>query len=387
MADIVETAARAGSFTTLVAAVRAAGLTDTLEGPGPFTVFAPTDAAFAHLPPGALEALLADTTRLTHVLTYHVVPGKVTASDVLGLDRLRTLGGPDLAVDATDRLRVGEASVLRPDVEADNGVIHVIDTVLLPPGPATLPQTGGGGRSRGRRLAAAGPPAPGGARPAAPLPGQGPPGRQALAGDPEPAGRAGWWHRAALDGGGCGAVRGVRAVCGGREEAGRTMDGRRLRSLAGGLGLGALAFGAAPVVAPGAFGRVFGIAVAGPPVATAIRSVGVRDVVLGAGLWWAAASGGGYAPWLLARAVTGAGDALAVGAAALAGARDRRFLLLGVLALGAAGVGAGLYREVRSAPGGAKPRPASPGDDVPRGARHGSHDGEGGDGRDSREVA
>jgi hypothetical protein len=130
------------------------------------------------------------------------------------------------------------------------------------------------------------------------------------------------------------------------------MDSQHLRSLAGGLGLGALAFGAVPVVAPRAFGRVFGIAVPDPPMATAIRSAGVRDVVLGAGLWWAAASGGRYAPWLLARAATDAGDALAVGAAVLSGARDRRFLALGVLALGAAGVGAGLYRESRRAPGG-----------------------------------
>jgi hypothetical protein len=130
------------------------------------------------------------------------------------------------------------------------------------------------------------------------------------------------------------------------------MDSQRLRALAGGLGLGALAFGAVPVCAPRAFGRVCGIAVPDPPAATAIRSVGVRDVVLGAGLWWAAAGGAGYAPWLLARAVTDAGDALAVGAAVLAGARDRRFLALGILALGAAGVGAGLYHAARSAPGG-----------------------------------
>jgi hypothetical protein len=96
---------------------------------------------------------------------------------------------------------------------------------------------------------------------------------------------------------------------------------------------------------------VFGIAVPDPMVAAAVRSVGVRDIVLGIGLWWAASSGGGYAPWLLARAVADGGDALAVGAAALAGARDRRFLALGLLALGAAGAGAGLYREALGAPG------------------------------------
>jgi hypothetical protein len=131
------------------------------------------------------------------------------------------------------------------------------------------------------------------------------------------------------------------------------MEGGRLRSLAAGLGLGALAFGIPPVFAPRAFGRAFGIVAPDPPVATAIRSVGVRDVVLGAGLFWAAARGGKYAPWLLARAVTDAGDALAVGAAVLAGARERRFLALGALALGAAAVGAGLYRDARRAPGGA----------------------------------
>ncbi|MEZ4400804.1 MAG: fasciclin domain-containing protein [Kofleriaceae bacterium] len=131
-ADIVDTAVAAGSFTTLVAAVKAAGLVDTLKGPGPFTVFAPTDEAFAKLPPGTVEALLADKAALTKVLTYHVVAGDVRAAQVAGMTSATTLQGGTLAIDASAGVRVNDATVIKADVVAANGVIHVIDTVLLP---------------------------------------------------------------------------------------------------------------------------------------------------------------------------------------------------------------------------------------------------------------
>jgi uncharacterized surface protein with fasciclin (FAS1) repeats len=132
MADLVETAAQAGSFETLAAALQAAGLADALKGPGPFTVFAPTDAAFAKLPAGTVESLLADRPRLADALTYHVVPGKVMAAEVIGLTEAQTVQGRALPIDARDGVRVGDARVVRPDIQADNGVIHVIDAVLLP---------------------------------------------------------------------------------------------------------------------------------------------------------------------------------------------------------------------------------------------------------------
>ncbi len=132
-ADIVDTAIAAGSFTTLVTAVKAAGLVDTLKGDGPFTVFAPTDAAFAKLPPGTVEALLADKAKLTAVLTYHVVAGRVTAADVAGLRQATTLQGGTLAIDTSNGVKINGATVTTADVMASNGVIHVIDTVLLPP--------------------------------------------------------------------------------------------------------------------------------------------------------------------------------------------------------------------------------------------------------------
>jgi uncharacterized surface protein with fasciclin (FAS1) repeats len=132
MADLVDTAVQNGSFTTLAAALQAAGLVETLKGPGPFTVFAPTDAAFAKLPPGTVERLLADPAALTAVLTYHVVPGRVLAQDVLGLTAATTVQGQRLAIDAWDSVTVGGAAVVTPDIMADNGVIHVIDGVLLP---------------------------------------------------------------------------------------------------------------------------------------------------------------------------------------------------------------------------------------------------------------
>ena len=136
MADIVDTAVAAGDFGTLVAAVTAAGLVDTLKSEGPFTVFAPADSAFAALPEGAVDGLLADPEgALTDVLLYHVVPGKVMAADVLGLDgqMVETVGGGMLAVTVEgDSVLINGIKVVAPDIETSNGVIHVIDGVLLP---------------------------------------------------------------------------------------------------------------------------------------------------------------------------------------------------------------------------------------------------------------
>jgi len=131
--DIVDTAVAAGSFKTLVAAIQAAGLVDTLKGEGPFTVFAPTDAAFAKLPKGTVEGLLKDKAALTKILTYHVVAGKVMASQVVKLDQAKTLEGQSLKISTkAGEVRVGSALVTQADIETRNGVIHVIDTVLLP---------------------------------------------------------------------------------------------------------------------------------------------------------------------------------------------------------------------------------------------------------------
>jgi uncharacterized surface protein with fasciclin (FAS1) repeats len=130
--DIVDVAVAAGSFKTLAAALQAAELVDTLKGDGPFTVFAPTDDAFAKIPEAQLEALLADKEQLTAVLTYHVVPGKVMAADVVGLDSATTVQGGSLTIDTTDGVKVDGANVVKTDIEASNGVIHVIDTVLMP---------------------------------------------------------------------------------------------------------------------------------------------------------------------------------------------------------------------------------------------------------------
>ena len=140
--DIVGVAIEAGSFTTLVAALKAAGLVETLQGKGPFTVFAPTDAAFAKLPKGTVEALLADKAQLTAILTYHVVPGKVTAADVIrmGSANPATVNGQTLAVAVMGgKVKVNDATVVTADVMATNGVIHVIDTVVLPK-KAEVPQ-------------------------------------------------------------------------------------------------------------------------------------------------------------------------------------------------------------------------------------------------------
>ena len=132
MADIVDTAVSAGSFTTLVAAVQAAGLVDTLKGAGPFTVFAPTDEAFAKLPEGTVEALLKDIPKLTKILTYHVVSGKVLAADVVKLTSAKTVEGSEVKIDASNGVKINDSTVTTADVAADNGVIHIIDSVLLP---------------------------------------------------------------------------------------------------------------------------------------------------------------------------------------------------------------------------------------------------------------
>ena len=132
MADIVDTAVAAGSFTTLAAALTAAGLVDTLKGAGPFTVFAPTDDAFKKLPAGTVDGLLKDIPQLTKVLTYHVVPGAVLSSDITGMMSPKTVEGGTLHIDPTHGVKVNNATVTKADIQCDNGVIHVIDTVLLP---------------------------------------------------------------------------------------------------------------------------------------------------------------------------------------------------------------------------------------------------------------
>jgi len=135
-ADIVDTAVSAGSFNTLVAAVQAAGLVDTLKGEGPFTVFAPTDEAFAKLPAGTVEDLLKpeNKDKLVSILTYHVVPGKVMAADIAGKEMgAKTVQGSEAMINATgDAVMIDGAKVTQADVAADNGVIHVIDTVIMP---------------------------------------------------------------------------------------------------------------------------------------------------------------------------------------------------------------------------------------------------------------
>lgn len=133
--DLVETAVAAGQFKTLAAALSAAGLVDTLKGKGPFTVFAPTDAAFAALPPGTVESLLepANKDKLVAILTYHVVPGRIPAARVAGMDMATTVQGEAVAIAATGgKVMVDGATVVMPDVKATNGVIHVIDKVLMP---------------------------------------------------------------------------------------------------------------------------------------------------------------------------------------------------------------------------------------------------------------
>jgi uncharacterized surface protein with fasciclin (FAS1) repeats len=132
--DIVDTALAAGNFSTLAAALRAAGLLEALKSEGPFTVFAPTDDAFAKIPPQTLSELLQpeNKEKLTAILTYHVVPGRVTAHDVANLNSATTLQGQTVKISKQDGVKINDAKVIAPDVEATNGVIHVIDSVLMP---------------------------------------------------------------------------------------------------------------------------------------------------------------------------------------------------------------------------------------------------------------
>lgn len=134
-ADIVDTAAGAGQFNTLVAAVKAAGLVETLKGAGPFTVFAPTDEAFKKLPAGTVEDLLKpeNKDKLTAILTYHVVPGKTMAADIAGKElKVKSVQGGEISINAKDGVMIDNAKVVQADIAADNGVIHVIDTVIMP---------------------------------------------------------------------------------------------------------------------------------------------------------------------------------------------------------------------------------------------------------------
>ena len=134
MATIVETAVAAGSFNTLVAAVKAAGLVGTLSGPGPFTVFAPTDEAFAKIPADTIQALLKPEAKnqLIGILTYHVVAGKVMAADVVNLTEAKTVQGQSIAINTANGVKVDSANVVQTDIVCDNGVIHVIDAVIMP---------------------------------------------------------------------------------------------------------------------------------------------------------------------------------------------------------------------------------------------------------------
>jgi len=132
--DIVETAQAAGGFNTLLTAATQAGLVETLKGEGPFTVFAPTDEAFAKVPAATLDALLQDKAQLKQVLLYHVVPGRVMAADAAGLDSAKTAQGQSFTITARGgKVMINRATVIKADIAASNGVIHVIDTVLLPP--------------------------------------------------------------------------------------------------------------------------------------------------------------------------------------------------------------------------------------------------------------
>ncbi|MEB3356991.1 MAG: fasciclin domain-containing protein [Synechococcales bacterium] len=131
MPDIVDIAVSTEGFSTLVAAVKAADLVDVLKSDGPFTVFAPTDDAFAKLPPGTIQTLVQNPPQLARILTYHVVPGKLMRSDLVGKDHLVSVEGSTIRLDLSDNFEVKNATVVMPDVEADNGVIHVIDNVIL----------------------------------------------------------------------------------------------------------------------------------------------------------------------------------------------------------------------------------------------------------------
>jgi uncharacterized surface protein with fasciclin (FAS1) repeats len=134
MANIIDTAINAGNFTTLIAAIKAANLTNILQDPGPFTVFAPTDEAFAKLPEGAVEALLQDIPRLKQVLKYHVVSAKLMTDEItrLKMKSATTVEGSNIRIDLSNGVKINNAMVTSPDIEADNGVIHIINTVLMP---------------------------------------------------------------------------------------------------------------------------------------------------------------------------------------------------------------------------------------------------------------
>lgn len=132
MKNIVETGKEMGKFNTLIAAVDAAGLTETLSNEGPFTVFAPNDDAFAKLPEGTVEGLLKDKEKLTAILTYHVVSGKFKASDVMDMKSAKTLQGSELKINTSDGVKVNDAKVIQPDIMCTNGVCHMIDSVLMP---------------------------------------------------------------------------------------------------------------------------------------------------------------------------------------------------------------------------------------------------------------
>lgn len=130
--DIVDTAVEAGSFNTLAKALTEAGLVETLKGQGPFTVFAPTDEAFAKLPAGTLESLLQDKAKLRAVLTYHVISGKIMAAEVMRLDQAKTVQGQNVRISTMGGVKVNEANVIKTDILASNGMIHVINKVILP---------------------------------------------------------------------------------------------------------------------------------------------------------------------------------------------------------------------------------------------------------------
>ncbi len=132
MQNILQTAAANGSFKTLLAAIETAGLTSTLNGAGPFTVFAPTDAAFAKIPETTLKTVLADKTKLASILTYHVIPGKVLSKEVSAMTEAKTVQGSSVAIQAKHDVMINNAKVTAADIECSNGVIHIIDTVLMP---------------------------------------------------------------------------------------------------------------------------------------------------------------------------------------------------------------------------------------------------------------
>jgi uncharacterized surface protein with fasciclin (FAS1) repeats len=133
MADLVETAVQAGTFNTLVQALQAAGIADTIKTPGPFTVFAPTDDAFAKLPEGTLDSLLDDIPKLKKIVAYHVTFGDVISDDLIQIDEAETLEGSIVAIEsASDGIKVNDAYVIKTDILTDNGVIHIIDSVLMP---------------------------------------------------------------------------------------------------------------------------------------------------------------------------------------------------------------------------------------------------------------